>query len=222
MINAFTQDGGTQVYHGVYPAIVTDLEDPESLGRVEVRFPWLGTDGENTVRAWATLVSPYADKDQGLFTIPEVDSQVVVTFEAGNLRRPYVIGSCWNGQETQPIEQTNDNNIRILKTRSGSVLEFDDTQGALKVSVSMASGHKLVLDDSESSVLLTHSSGHSIRFTPGGAVEVTANATVEINATALNVHAASATFDGTVTCTTLNAKTAVTAPMYSTGVGNLW
>src|SRR5207244_4315317 len=29
-------------YFGVYPAIVTKIVDPDSLGRVEVQFPWLG------------------------------------------------------------------------------------------------------------------------------------------------------------------------------------
>ncbi|MGE4340139.1 MAG: phage baseplate assembly protein V, partial [Pigmentiphaga sp.] len=85
-------DGGRQQYYGVYPAIVTDIVDPDNLGRVEVKFPWLGTDGERDVRAWATLLSPYADRDQGFLTLPEKDSQVVVAFEAGNLHRPYIVG----------------------------------------------------------------------------------------------------------------------------------
>ena len=36
-------DGAAPGYYGVYPAIVTDLVDTEkSIGRIEVRFPWLG------------------------------------------------------------------------------------------------------------------------------------------------------------------------------------
>lgn len=222
MINAFSPDGGQQLYFGVYPAIVTDVVDPDSLGRVEVRFPWLGEEGDGAVRAWATLVSPYADDDQGLLTIPEVESQVVVAFEAGNLRRPYVIGACWNGQEALPVAAEESNNIRVLKTRSGSQLEFDDSDGAAKVSLTMASGHSLVLDDSASTVTLSHSGGHTITFTAGGAIEINANSTVELNAIAFNVHAPVATFDGIVNCTTLNASAAITSPMYSPGVGNLW
>ena len=56
MINDFVSDGGQQPYYGVYPAIVTDLVDPDSLGRIELKFPWLGTDGNSDVRAWATLL----------------------------------------------------------------------------------------------------------------------------------------------------------------------
>ena len=59
-------DGAAPGYFGVYPAMVTDLVDPDSLGRIEVRFPFLGADGDRDVRAWATLCTPYADANAGL------------------------------------------------------------------------------------------------------------------------------------------------------------
>jgi len=222
MINEFTTDGGHQTYYGVYPAIVTDLVDPDGIGRIEVRFPWLGTDGDNDVRAWATLVSPYADDDQGFQVLPEVDSQVVVAFEAGNLRRPYIVGACWNGQEALPTDAEEANNIRVIKTRSESILEFDDTAGASKITLKMKNGHKLVMDESASTVTLSHANGHVINFTAGGAIEITANSTVELTASAFNVHAPVATFDGIINCTTLNASVGVVSPMYTPGLGNIW
>ena len=71
-------------FFGLYPAIVTDIVDPDRLGRVQVSFPWLGSDGDG-VRAWATLVAPYADDNKGFVALPEVQTQVVVGFEAGDL-----------------------------------------------------------------------------------------------------------------------------------------
>jgi len=222
MMGKFVNDGGQQPYYGVYPAIVTDLVDPDSLGRIEVKFPWLGREGDSDVRAWATLLSPYADNDQGLQTLPEVDSQVVVAFEAGNLRRPYIVGSCWNGVEALPQAAEEANNIRVLKTRSGSKLEFDDTEGSAKITLTTSAGHELVLDDGGSTITLSHSSGHIITFTAGGAVEIQANSTIDLTASALNVHAPVATFDGIINCTTVVASAAIISPMYSPGVGNLW
>lgn len=222
MIHDFTPDGGRQLYSAVYPAIVSNIVDPESLGRVEVRFPWLGTDGDSDVRAWATLVSSYADNDQGFQVLPEVDSQVVVAFEAGNLRRPYIIGACWNGRESMPVAPEAANNKRVIKTRSKSILEFDDTEGAAKITLSLESGHKLVLDDAVQTVTLTHSNGSVVRFTASGQIEIQANATVELTAAALNVHVPVATFDGIVNCTTLNASVGVISPMYTPGAGNVW
>jgi uncharacterized protein involved in type VI secretion and phage assembly len=221
MNNDFSPDGGRQRYFGVYPALVSNILDPENLGRVEVNFPWLGSSGDG-VSAWSTLTSPYADDDQGLQIMPEVGSQVVVAFEAGNLRRPYILGSCWNGKATPPKTVEQANNIRVIKTRSGSELEFDDSDGSAKVTLKMASGHELVMDDSASTITLTHASGHVINFSAAGAIEITANSTVELNAAAFNVHAPVATFDGIINCQTLIAGTAVVSPMYSPGVGNIW
>lgn len=219
--SAFRIDGGGPRYFGVYPAIVTDLVDPDKLGRIELKFPWLGTAGEN-VRAWSTLLSPYADKDQGFQVLPEVDSQVVVAFEAGSLERPYIVGACWNGVAAMPESAAAPNNKRVIKTRSGSILEFDDTEGTPKITLQTNGGHKLVLDDGAMEVTLQHSNGCLIKMNAGGQVQITANSTVEVKASAVNVHAPTATFDGMINCQTLNASVSVTSPSYSIGAGNMW
>jgi uncharacterized protein involved in type VI secretion and phage assembly len=214
-------DGEARRYFGVYPAIVTNIVDDKHLGRIQVKFPWLGRNGSDKVRAWATLLSPYADKDQGLEILPSVDSQVVCAFEAGDLRRPYIVGAGWNGQEALPQTPEAANNKRLWKTRSGSVLEFDDTDSALKITLSLKDSHKLVLDDS-GDVTLKHKNGCVLTLEQSGKVTITANSTVDVTASTLNVHAATANFDGTVNCTTLNASTSVVSPSYTTGAGNVW
>jgi len=221
MISDFRPDGDATRYFGVYPAIVTNIVDNDSLGRIQVKFPFLGADGDS-VRAWATLLTPYADDDQGYEMLPAVDTQVVVGFEAGDLRRPYILGSCWNGKESLPEAPEAANNKRLIKTRSGSLLEFDDTDGAAKITLSTSSGHKLLLDDGGTQVVLTHANGSVITFNAGGQIEIQANATVEVTASAMNVHAATATFDGMVNCTTLNASVGVISPSYTPGAGNIW
>ncbi len=221
MIGNFRPDGDAQRYFGVYPAIVTDIVDPDELGRIQVKFPWLGEEGEG-VRAWATLVSPYAEDDQGFQMLPSVDTQVLVAFEAGDLRRPYIIGATWNGQEALPETPEAANNKRLIHTRAGSRLEFDDTDGAAKVTLSMQGGHKLVLDEGASEIELSHSNGCVIKFTAGGQIEIQANATVEVTASAVNVHAPVANFDGIINCTTMIASAGVVSPSYTPGAGNVW
>lgn len=215
------QPGGAGGYFGLYPAIVTDLVDPGSLGRIEVRFPWLGEAG-NDVRAWATLLSSYAEDGQGFFALPAKDTQVVVGFEAGDLRRPYIVGAAWNGREKMPARPEAANNRRLIKSRAGSVLEFDDTRGQVKVTITTPGGHTIVLDDGGRKVEVKHSSGHVITLDPSGQVKIQANSTVEVHASALNVHAATATFDGAVICQSLTASVSVTSPSYTPGAGNQW
>ncbi len=220
MSNDFRPDGDAPRYFGLYPAIVTNLVDQDGLGRIEVSFPWLGADGA-TVRAWATLLSPYADQDQGFQVLPERDTQVVVGFEAGSLRRPYIVGAAWNGKESLPVSPQAANNKRIIKTRSGSILEFDDTGGAVKVTLSTKSGHKLFLTDCPQEVSLEHQNGCKITMNAAGQVKIDATSTVDITASVVNVHAPMALFDGTIKCTTL-ITTSVVSSSYTPGAGNIW
>jgi uncharacterized protein involved in type VI secretion and phage assembly len=214
-------DPGTARYFGLYPAIVTDIIDDERLSRIQVKFPWLGSDGDN-VRAMATLLSPYADDDQGFVALPAVNTQVVVAFEAGELRRPYIIGSAWDGQEMMPVTPTRPNDKRLIKSRAGSLLEFDDTDGAAKVTISMQSGHTVVLDDAAQQVEIQHANGSVITFDIAGRIAIQANATVDVTAAALNVHAPVATYDGIINCTTMIASVGVVSPSYTPGAGNIW
>jgi uncharacterized protein involved in type VI secretion and phage assembly len=214
-------DGDALRHFGVYPAIVTDIVDPSRLGRIELRFPWLGGDGAS-VRAWATLCSPYADDDQGLEVLPSVGSQVVVAFEAGDLRRPYILGACWNGREALPEAPAASNDRRLMKTRSGSKLEFDDTVGASKVTLSMSSGHTVILDDAAQLVRVEHSNGCVVILNVAGQIQIQANSSVDITAPVLNVHAPVANFDGIVNCTTVVCSTGVVSPSYTPGAGNIW
>ena len=214
-------DGDGPRWYGLYPARVVDLVDPDNKGRIKVGFPSLGAAGDS-VTAWATLITPYADDDQGLLILPEVDSQVVVAFEAGDPARPYIVGACWNGQRALPEAAQAPNNLRTLKTRSGSLLQFDDTAGAVKVTLSTAGGHQLVLDEAVGEVKLTHSNGCTIVMNIGGQVKITANSTVDITASAVNVHAPVVSCDGIVRCTTLIASAGVVSPSYTPGAGNVW
>lgn len=220
-MSAGARANGPPRHYGVYPAIVTDIVDPLAIGRIQVKLPWLGEAGAE-VRAWATLITPYADDNQGFEFLPSVDTQVVVAFEAGDLRRPYIVGSCWNGKEALPEAAAAANNKRLIRSRAGSLLEFDDTQGAAKVTLSMESGHKLVLDDSAQSVTLSHSNGCTLTMDAAGNVKITANVNVDVTASVMNVHAPVANFDGVVNAQNFIASVGVVSPSYTPGAGNVW
>ena len=206
-------------WYGLYPALVEDLVDPENLGRIQLRFPGFGEAGREA-RAWATLLSLYADDDQGWQILPEVGSQVIVGFEAGDPARPYVVGACWNGRAALPESPEAANNKRLLRTRSGSELLFDDSDGAVKVVLTTPGGHTLKLDD-VGDVELSHSNGCSIKLTMGGQVTINANSTVDVTAAMVNLKAPMVKADGVVKCETLIA-TSVVSSSYTPGAGNIW
>ncbi len=205
---------------GLYPGLVTNLVDPDRLGRIEVTLPGLGHAGDD-VRMWATLLTPYADDNQGIEVLPEVGTQVVIGFEGGTSHRAYIVGSCWNGKESMPVDATKTNNRRVWRSRAGSVLEFDDTPGAAKLTLKTASGHTLVLDDGTMQVALQHASGFGVTLDAGGSVNVTANASVTVTAAAVTVNAPTATFSGLISCQGITTPSVVSAS-YTPGAGNVW
>ncbi|GAA1996274.1 phage baseplate assembly protein V [Microbacterium pumilum] len=216
-------DGQGPRFFGVYPALVTKItDDPAHLGRVQVKYPSLGTEGDRDVRGWATLCSPYADKDQGLQIMPEVDSEVVVAFEAGDFRRGYIVGAAWNGKAGQPESPASPNNIRVLRTREDSRLEFDDTAGSPKISITTKSGHKVVLNEAPQEITITHINGCKITLNASGGIDITANTVVKVSAPSLKVDAPTSTFTGIIKCLALETDVSVKSPVYSSGVGNLW
>jgi phage protein D len=77
--------------------IVTNNNDPDKVGRVRVKFPALGDDVESW---WAPVIAPNAGKDRGQLMVPQVGDSVLVGFEQGDVRFPYVLGSLWNGTDT--------------------------------------------------------------------------------------------------------------------------
>lgn len=214
-------DGSAPGYFGVYPGFVTDILDPDALGRIQVRFPFLGTDGDRDVRAWATLCTPYADADSGLEILPEVGSQVVVAFEAGNLRRPYIVGCAWNGKAALPSDPQRSNDIRLLRSRADSRLEFDDNATSPKITIRTRTGHEIVIDEGAGGeITVAHSGGCQVKLTATD-VEVTANLEVKVTAAMVEVNAPVSTFSGLVKGQTFIADSFVISPAYTPGVGNL-
>ncbi len=85
--------------YGVAAGIVTNNQDPDGLGRVRIRFPWLSDDNETD---WARIATMMAGSGRGSFFLPEVGDEVLVAFEHGDINHPFVIGMLWNGVDTPP------------------------------------------------------------------------------------------------------------------------
>lgn len=130
---------------GVVVAVVTNNQDPDALGRVKVRFPWLSDSDESS---WARIAVPMAGNDRGLWFLPEVDDEVLVAFEHGDVSFPYVVGALWNGKDAPP-EANGDghNDMRLIKSRSGHVIRLNDGQGKETIEISDKDGKNRILID---------------------------------------------------------------------------
>lgn len=171
--------GGDQV-NGIIIGLVNDLDDPQNLGRVRVTFPYLG----DQVSDWARLVTPMAGKDRGMFFRPEKDDEVLVGFELGDVRRPYILGSLWSTTDTPPADDGNatENNWRFIKSRNGHIVKLDDTQGQEKIEIIGSDGERqIVFDIAGKKIQVTCDSGDVEVSASAGKVKVEAT-TIEIKA----------------------------------------
>ncbi|MEP7305159.1 MAG: phage baseplate assembly protein V [Acidobacteriota bacterium] len=130
--------------YGAVIGVVSNVEDPDSLGRVKIRFPWLKDDSESP---WARVVSFMAGPSRGAVFRPETGDEVLVLFDHGDMRFPYIIGALWNGKDAMPSERGKDadNAIRLIKSRSGHQIVLDDTAGSEKVTVLDQAGNSIEL-----------------------------------------------------------------------------
>ncbi|WP_017303720.1 phage baseplate assembly protein V [Spirulina subsalsa] len=134
-------------FYGVTIAVVTNIKDEDGLGRIKVKFPWLTDEDESP---WARVMTPMAGDDRGFYFLPEVDDEVLVAFEHGDMAFPYILGSLWNGKD-KPPEKNDDgeNNKRLIKSRSGHMIILDDTEDKEQVIIQDKSGKNKIMIDCE-------------------------------------------------------------------------
>jgi uncharacterized protein involved in type VI secretion and phage assembly len=153
------QESGT--VDGVALGIVTNNKDPLGMGRVKVKYQWREGALESD---WARLAVLAAGKDRGTLWLPEVDDEVLLAFDKGDIHHPYVLGSLWNGKDVPPEKNTDgENDTKIIRTRCGHQLKFFEKQGQESLEIKTKGGHVLLMDDTAGSaqVQIKDSSGQN-------------------------------------------------------------
>lgn len=175
---------------GLVVGIVTNNKDPKSWGRVKVKFPTLDDAVETD---WARVATPGGGKSRGVFFVPEVNDEVLVAFENGDLRRPVVLGGLFNGQDPAPsVTMAGDDvQTRTIKSRKGYVVEFSDGNAPADQYI------KLQLDTTDSKVRLGKDkveveapSGTPISVKSGqGSIDIGNDGSVTIKGTKVTIQA---------------------------------
>jgi uncharacterized protein involved in type VI secretion and phage assembly len=171
----------------------------------------------------ATLM---AGEDRGTWFIPDVGDEVLVAFEAGDVGRPYIIGSMWNATGSPPETMDRNNNKKLLRSRNGVKIILDDQSGQESFIVETPGGQRVTLKDGPGSIEIMDSNANSVRLESAGITvnassKVTINAsTVEISAGMVTVNSGMSKFSGVVQCDTLISNSVISAS-YSPGAGNI-
>lgn len=188
---------------GLVTGIVTNNEDPLGMGRVRVQFPWLDDESES---CWARLVAPMAGPDRGLFCMPEIDDEVLLAFEHGDMNRGFVVGAVWNGEDAPPLatDSALDGGAVIQRawtTRAGNRILLDDSDGDLGITVELGDDkHRIVLMggssgdtgitiESDRNTIVLNSSQNTLEIDVAGDVTVRAQGAAEVEANDITVEA---------------------------------
>jgi len=164
ILELFEQPDNTK-YFGKYRAVVVDNGDPEKRGRLKLQILSVLA---NQCSDWALPCSPYGGShQQGFFMIPDVDAHVWVEFEEGDINRPIWTGTYWAQQSDVPDNAAKDEaTTRLIQTKSGHILQFDDEDGEERIRLLHSSEAELEMDEN-GSIKLNDASGARLKMDAG-------------------------------------------------------
>jgi uncharacterized protein involved in type VI secretion and phage assembly len=154
-------------FYGLYRGIVTDNNDPSSLGRIKANVPSVLGDVES---GWSMPCVPYAGDQVGIAFLPEIGSGVWIAFEGGDVSYPVWLGGFWRSGEL-PADVAPA--VKVIATTAPLAVKLDDD--AQSITLTDSNGNTVTLDSS------------GITLSKGGQEVVVADASVSVNSGALTV-----------------------------------
>ena len=184
-------------FYGVVSGIVTNVEDDGQEGRVKVQFPWFDDRMETE---WCRVRQFYAGGGFGAFFVPEVGTEVLLAFVHGDMRLPIILGGLYNGHDKPPTHRTSSQDQKMIRTKGGHELLFDDSDSEQRVRIKTNGGHTADLDDTGKKITIQTSGGQTVTLDDSSS-NITIQAggsTVELDASgAITVTGTSITLDAT-------------------------
>jgi uncharacterized protein involved in type VI secretion and phage assembly len=120
----------------IQSAIIKENDDPDLLGRVKVQFHW---QEKSETTPWIRVVQPHGGNGQGelhgFYFIPEIDDEVLIGFENDNPNCPIILGSLYHGKSNHDTWADSDNKRKIIKTRNGNQIIFNDEDGKEEIRI---------------------------------------------------------------------------------------
>jgi phage baseplate assembly protein V len=166
-------------FYGLYEALVTAVNDAEEKqGRIKVKFPWFD---EQMETEWCRVRQFYAGNGYGAFFVPEIGDEVLVAFIQGDMRFPIILGGLYNGQDKPPTYRADDKDEKLIRTKGGHQITFDDTSGKEKITIVDAQkNNRIVIDTTANSITIQSKNGKLVL--QANEIEIKADATIKIEA----------------------------------------
>jgi phage baseplate assembly protein gpV len=193
--------GATQTFkekekkvYGVVSATVIDNVDCTGEARVQLLLPWLPG-----FMPWARVATPMAGLARGTFFIPQIGDEVLVAFNQGDVREPFIIGSLWNTTDRPPaLAPTDAVTKRVIRTPLGQEVSFDEALQS--VTIRNTTFNSLTLDPMQAKL---SSPLASITLDVKGSVTITAIKDLTLQSNVVNITGGKVNITGTLS-TTIN------------------
>src|SRR5262249_27988778 len=118
-----------KIYGVVTGMVIPHPPDPQFLGRVLVRVPSI--DSLDFV-AWARVALPMAGPFHGTYFIPKACDNVLIAFENGDVKVPYIIGCLFNVLNRPPVP-VSQAQIHTIRTLTGSQIVLTEVPPSITI-----------------------------------------------------------------------------------------
>lgn len=198
---------------GVVPAVVTNNNDSGDVqaARVKVKYPWFPSGTGGTLESdWARVAVIGGGKERGIYFMPEIDDEVLIAFEQGDINRPYVLGGLWNGKDAPPeaigkVVSGGKVGLRMIKSRSGHVIKMEESDNAETISIiDKSTKNSIVLDTKAGTV--TVKSDKDMVFDAGGKMTFNCKGDLEVTSKGAGKMKAQNNFDIEAATGAMNMK----------------
>ncbi len=177
----------SQIY-GVMTATILENYNKDYLGMVKISYAF-GEKGKNT-SGWVPFVMPYVGAEAGTYFMPEVGTEVLVSFIMGNVDKPVVVGSLWSDKVKRPTELDYEKNtVKMIKTKAGHQIVFNEETDKESITITSKKGINILLSDEKEQLTMTDTNKKNevtVDF-KGGALTLNAETKINLQVGGTNV-----------------------------------
>ena len=184
-IDTLNKENNINKISGLHIGRISEISgDPKNELRVKVVIPELKEvkssiwEGILNKGIWAKLTHTYISEDSGFYFMPDIGTQVIVSFLANDPKQPVVLGSLNTNDKMPYKEVTDGNNFKAIVTKNKMMLEFDELKNI--ITLCTANGNQIIINEEEKKILIRDENNNEIK---------TSNTGIEIHSTSdIKIH----------------------------------
>lgn len=177
-IQAAPAAGLLPAIHGLHIGKVKKIhEDPDGQTRIQVDVPMIAASGDGV---WARIASPYATNKAGIFFMPEIGDEVILSFVNNDPSFPVIVGSLYSSQRTPPFTPDQPNTNKAIVSNAQLKITMDDVKKVIQIRT--PGGHIVTMSDDQKSVTIVDSNSNKMEMTSSG-ISISSPGDINIKAT---------------------------------------